>query len=110
MKNIAKVSLNEKEIGILWTTPWEIEITSALQSGENKLEIQVINLWPNRLIGDEQLPDDGIQNGQWPEWLLQGTPRPSKRLTFTSYKHYGKDSPLLESGLLGPVTLHKIKP
>ena len=110
VKNIAKVSLNEKEIGILWTTPWEIEITSALQSGENKLEIQVINLWPNRLIGDEQLPDDGIQNGQWPEWLLQGTPRPSKRLTFTTYKHYGKDSPLLESGLLGPVTLQKIKP
>ena len=63
-------------------------------------------MWPNRLIGDEYLPDDGIKDGKWPDWLLEGKKRTSGRYTFTTYHHYTKDSPLLESGLLGPVTIH----
>jgi hypothetical protein len=59
------------------------------------------------LIGDEQLPDDGIKNEQWPDWLLKGQPRTSGRFTFTSFKHYEKDAPLFASGLLGPVTIQQ---
>lgn len=109
VKNIAKVKLNGTDAGIVWCAPWQIDVTDALQSGENTLEVEVTNLWVNRLIGDEQLPDDGIVNGQWPDWYLQGTPRPSKRFTFTTWKHYKADSPLQPSGLLGPVCLIEAK-
>jgi len=57
------------------------------------------------LIGDEYKSEDGIRDEQWPEWLLNGTPRTSGRYTFATWKHFTKDSPLLESGLLGPVTI-----
>ncbi|MDR0394300.1 MAG: hypothetical protein LBH77_03995, partial [Tannerella sp.] len=56
---------------------------------------------------DEQLPDDGIENGKWPDWLLEGKPRTSERYTFASYRHYKKDSKLFESGLMGPVTIRE---
>jgi hypothetical protein len=105
VKNLARIKLNGKDLGVLWTAPWKLDITSALKEKDNHLEIEVANLWPNRLIGDEQLPDDGIKNDQWPEWLLNNQPRTSGRFTFTTYKHYQKDSPLFPSGLIGPVTI-----
>jgi len=72
--------------------------------------VEVTNLWPNRLIGDEQLPPDCEWNGPaikaWPDWLLQGKPRPNTgRIAFTTWRHYTADSPLLPSGLLGPVAV-----
>jgi hypothetical protein len=85
VKNIADVSLNGKHLGIVWTAPWRIDISSALKAGENKLRIEVINLWPNRLIGDAALPAE-------------------KRLTNTNIE-FKRDAPLLPSGLLGPVTV-----
>lgn len=107
VKNIAKVTLNGEDIGVVWCAPWQIDVTDAVKSGENALEVEVTNLWVNRLIGDELLPDDGIVNDSWPDWLLNGQPRPGKRYTFTTWKHYSADSPLQPSGLLGPVTLLK---
>ncbi|WP_255373057.1 glycosyl hydrolase [Chitinophaga sp. YR573] len=104
--NMARVKLNGKDVGILWTAPWKVDITDAVLKTNNQLEIEVINLWPNRLIGDEKLPDDGIKNeDQWPDWLLKGLPRPSSRYTFSTYKFYNKHSKLLKSGLTGPVTI-----
>ena len=105
VKNLARVKLNGKDLGVLWTAPWKVDITEVLKEKDNHLEIEVANLWPNRLIGDEQLPDDGIKDDQWPEWLLNNKPRTSGRFTFSTYKHYQKDSPLLPSGLIGPVTI-----
>jgi hypothetical protein len=105
VKNIARIRLNGKDLGTVWTAPWRVEITDAVKSKNNKLEIEVVNLWPNRLIGDEQMPYDGINNGKWPDWLLEGKQRTSGRYTFASCRHYKKDSPLFESGLLGPVTI-----
>ncbi|TKK71039.1 glycosyl hydrolase [Ilyomonas limi] len=105
VKNIARVKLNGKDLGVVWTAPWQVDITNAALAKGNQLEIEVANLWPNRLIGDERLPDDGIKNDQWPEWLTLGMPRRSKRFTFTTFRHYTATSPLLPSGLKGPVTV-----
>ncbi len=109
VKNFAEVSLNGHDLGVLWKPPFRVNVTTVAQAGSNKLVVKVTNLWPNRLIGDEQLPPDREWNGQelkaWPQWLLDGKPSPTGRLTFTTWHHWMKDSPLLESGLLGPVTL-----
>lgn len=109
VKNFAEVSLNGREFGVLWKPPYRVNITGAAKAGANKLVVKVTNLWPNRLIGDEQLPPDcewqGKQLKEWPQWLLDGKTSPTGRLTFTTWHHWTKDSPLLESGLLGPVIL-----
>ena len=109
VKNFAEVSLNGQDLGVLWKPPFRVNVTAAAKAGVNHLVVKVTNLWPNRLIGDEQLPPDVEWNGQqlaaWPQWLLDGKPSPTGRLTFTTWHHWTKDSPLLESGLLGPVTL-----
>ncbi len=107
--NLARVFVNGKDMGVVWAAPYQLKITDAVQSGENQIDIEVANLWPNRLIGDEKLPDDGIKDGKWPEWLLNNTPRTSKRYTFTTYRHYKADSPLIKSGLIGPVKILTVK-
>jgi hypothetical protein len=114
---IAEVRLNGRAAGTLWKPPYRIDITDAVQAGTNRLEVLVTNLWPNRLIGDEQLPPENEyrETGtnikdigeikRIPDWFLKNEPKPGKRITFSTWKHYSKDSPLLESGLLGPVRL-----
>ena len=109
VKNLAEVSLNGQPLGILWKPPFSMDITAAARPGKNLLQVKVTNLWPNRLIGDEQLPPDcewdGEKLARWPVWLLAGKPSPTGRLTFTTWHHWSKDDALLPSGLLGPVTL-----
>ncbi|MCX6997369.1 MAG: glycosyl hydrolase [Kiritimatiellaeota bacterium] len=107
---MAEVQLNGKPLGILWKPPYRVEVTSAVKPGNNTLEIKVVNLWINRMIGDEQLPEDSDRNGDgtlraWPKWLDEGKPSPTGRFTFTSWRLWKKDSPLVPSGLLGPVTV-----
>ena len=107
---MAEVELNGKPLAILWKPPFRVEITGAVRPGTNDLKIRVVNLWPNRMIGDERLPEDSKRraNGtleEWPKWLLEGKPSPSGRYTFATWRHWNKNSPLLESGLLGPVRL-----
>ena len=110
VKNFAEVTLNGNSFGVLWKPPFRVNITGAARPGTNSLVVKVTNLWPNRLIGDEQLPDDrewdGKQLKTWPQWVLDGKPSPTGRLTFTTWHHWSKDDALLESGLLGPVTLN----
>jgi hypothetical protein len=88
--NVAEVRLNGKPLGVLWTKPFRVEITQALKSGNNDLEIDIVNLWPNRLIGDAQLPPE--------KWFCK-----------TNVRKFTKDYPLLPSGLLGPVVLESKK-
>lgn len=90
VKNMARVRLNGKDLGVVWTSPWQVNLTDALRKKDNRLEIEVANLWVNRLIGDERYPDDGVRDDQWPDWLLNGTPRSSQRYTFTTYHYYKK--------------------
>ena len=87
---MAQVKLNGHNLGVLWKPPFRVDVTGALQPGRNTLEIRVANLWPNRMIGDAALPE-------------------AERFTWSSYEPFTKDSPLPESGLLGPVTLHSTK-
>ena len=108
LKNLGRIKLNGNDLGVVWTAPWRAEISGILKNKGNILEIQVANLWVNRLIGDEAFPWDGIENGKWPQWLLNGTDRESKRYTFTSHRYYTKDDKLQESGLLGPVTIKEV--
>lgn len=107
---MARVRLNGTDCGIAWKPPYRVDISRAAHAGKNELEIDVVNLWINRMIGDERLPEDGNWKDfetllEWPEWFRTGKPRPSERYTFTTCRHYKKDSPLAPSGLLGPVTV-----
>ena len=111
-------------MGVVWTAPWTIEIPATLlKSKNNQLIIEVSNVWVNRLIGDEQEPNDcewikgqmgdylpGHKAGSYlkafPDWFVKNEQRPSKgRFCFTTWKYFSKDSPLLSSGLLGPVRI-----
>jgi hypothetical protein len=108
---IAEVKLNGKLLGLLWKEPFLIDITHAVATGNNDLEISVTTLWTNRLIGDEHLPPENnySKDGpveELPAWVIQNLPNPGPRQTFSVWHNLEKNSPLLESGLLGPVTLH----
>lgn len=107
IKNVAQVFVNGKDCGIVWKKPFIADITDAVKAGQNRLEIQITNLWPNRLIGDEQqFPGKSWKPGSpYPEWLNGNKPDPSGKLTFTTHSPYTQDSPLMESGLLGPVRI-----
>ena len=83
---MAQVKLNGRDLGILWKPPFRADITGSLRPGANTLEIRVANLWPNRMIGDAALPE-------------------AERFTWSSWEPFKKDTPLLISGLLGPVRL-----
>ncbi|WP_036930478.1 glycosyl hydrolase [Prevotella sp. 10(H)] len=88
---MAKVWLNDEEVGTVWTYPWQVDISNYIKSGENKLKIEVVNLWVNRLVGDCLLPEG------------------SKPYTYTTFRHYNKDTSLSKSGLIGPVRLLEAK-
>ena len=107
---MAEVTLNAKPLGILWKPPYRVDVSDALADGENTLEVKVVNLWINRLIGDEQLPEDSERNPNgmlkaWPQWVQDGKPSPTGRYTFTTVRLWKKGDSLVESGLLGPVTI-----
>ncbi|WP_295715141.1 glycosyl hydrolase [Mucilaginibacter sp.] len=116
VKHLARVILNNKDLGVLWTAPWSVKLpANLLKPKENTLVIEVTNVWANRLIGDEQEPADtewlpGHREGhflkEFPDWFLNNQSRPSKgRYCFTTWNYFDKNSPLISSGLLGPVTI-----
>jgi len=107
---MASVRLNGKTLATVWKPPYRVQITHAAKAGKNALEVSVVNLCPNRMIGDEELPEDSARNPNgtlrgWPQWVLEGKPSPTGRHTFTTWRLWKKGSPLRESGLLGPVRL-----
>ena len=109
---MARVKLNGIQCGITWKPPYQVEVTSAVRPGNNKLEIDVVNLWINRMIGDEQLPEDSNWKDsetllEWPQWFKESKSRFSGRFTFKSCKnYYKKDTALVPSGMGGPVKLY----
>jgi alpha-L-rhamnosidase len=88
VKNLADVTVNGKPLGIVWHVPYRVDATSALKPGANELTIKVTNAWVNRLIGDQQ-PG-------------------AEKYTFTVIHPYKAGSPLLPSGLIGPVEISSV--
>jgi hypothetical protein len=102
-----------QDLGILWQPPFRLDLTAAAKPGDNALAVRVVNLWINRQIGDERLPEDSLRNPdgtlkEWPQWVKAGQPSPTGRFTFTSWRLWKQGDPLQESGLLGPVTLQVV--
>jgi hypothetical protein len=80
---MARVRVNGADCGVVWTAPWRVDIRRAVRTGTNTLEIEVANLWPNRMIGDAASPE--------------------RKFTQTTYRPFKASDPLMPSGLLGPV-------
>jgi hypothetical protein len=84
VREIARVTINGKDAGTVWAKPLMLRVDQFIKPGENKIEIEVTNLWPNRIIGDQQ-------------------PEAREHFTSTNITEYKADSPLIPSGLIGPV-------
>ncbi len=91
VRELASVRLNGRDLGIVWAPPFRVDITDAVKPTGNQLEIAVVNFWPNRIIGDASLPK-------------------GKHFTKTNIRKLTKSTPLMPSGLLGPVRLFKTAP
>jgi hypothetical protein len=107
---VGRVRVNGQLAGTLWKPPYRLPVTDFLRFGENRLEVDVTTLWPNRLIGDESLPAENEYDShgpikQLPAWYSAGEPKPGQRVTFSCWHHYGRQDPLLQSGLSGPAKL-----
>lgn len=114
----ARVRLNGQDLGVQMWSPYRFSISDILREGRNTLEIEVTNLWPNRLIGDERQYEDtaswkkngyqGYQLVEFPDWLKGASPQqPGERKTFATWKHWSEDDALIPSGLIGPVVINK---
>ncbi len=107
---MARAILNGHKLDLLWKPPWRLDVTGVLKPGLNTLSVEVTNLWINRMIGDQFLPEDSERNPdgtlkQWPNWLLEGKKSPTGRISFTTWQLWHKNDPLVASGLLGPVII-----
>ena len=89
LREICTVRINGRPAGTIWAMPYQLDVTGYVMAGKNSLELDVTNLWPNRIIGDAQ----------------PSNPHP---YTKTNIRKYTSDSPLLPSGLVGPVTIQII--
>jgi len=100
---LAQVRLNGKDLGVIWTAPWQVELTGALKAGANALEIEVTNPWANRLVGDAALPPE--QRITQSNMALRNGPRKGGEYTLRPYAGFSSEDMLQPSGLMGPVTL-----
>ncbi|MBQ6135930.1 MAG: nucleoside hydrolase [Kiritimatiellae bacterium] len=128
VRDIARVRLNGRDLGVAWHEPFEVAACDAAREGENVLEVEVTNGWHNRLLGDHLLPDDDCEWGperfhqcamdgskgacgrglrRIPDWAwnADGARPASNRVAFTSWDYFVGGEKPRPSGLLGPVTV-----
>jgi len=114
----AEVFVNGKSAGVLWKRPYKLDISDALMEGLNNIKVDVANLWVNRIVGDQELPDDcewttntgstakGLGLLKVPDWVIEGKESPTGRKAFVSWKwEHMKGKELKPSGLVGPVSI-----
>ena len=87
---MASVKVNGKDIGTTWIAPYRLKATHAVQEGVNTIEVEVVNVWRNRITGDKTLPE-------------------AARTTWLNVDGITPDEELIPSGLLGPVTIQTIE-
>lgn len=90
LTSMAKVTVNGKYAGGVWTAPYRLDITDLVKEGSNNLKIELVNNWMNRLIGDSNLPEGNSK-------------------TWTTFNPYTFEDPLQPSGLFGPVTISSVQ-
>lgn len=87
---MAKIHINGRYAGGVWTTPYKLDVTGLVQKGINEIEVEVVNTWVNRLVGDMRLP-----SSQWDVYCF--------------VNHHNPNTQPPASGLMGPVTLETVK-
>jgi hypothetical protein len=95
---VARVRINGRPCGVVWTDPWSVDVTPAVRPGRNDVQIEVANLWPNALIGDAKRPKDQRRYHTNITKLPNAWTYPLSALPSDKY-------PLRDSGLFGPVVL-----
>jgi hypothetical protein len=127
----ARVTINDRVVGTVWSPPYELEISDHVHTGINSVVIEVANVWTNRLIYDNSLPQEASYPDvlfhpddivpEWenvryypassmPDWYANNQPAPQqRRLTFTTYPLVRQDERLQVSGLLGPFRIVPIR-
>jgi len=93
---LAQVRLNGKDLGIIWTAPWQVELTGVLKPGKNELEIEVTNAWANRLVGDAALPPEK-------RITMSNMAFEKGKRTLKAFQGFASEDQLQPSGLQGPV-------
>jgi len=88
--HMARVFVNGKDLGLLWKKPYKVDIASAIVSGQQTLELRVIDSWANRMTGDARKPE-------------------AQRITYTSTQFYYPDDEPVRSGLIGPVKIQVVQ-
>ncbi len=121
VRDLVRVTVNGTDCGIWWHPPYARDVSHALRAGNNTLRLEVCNTWHNRLVGDERFPPDfefgtdrGADRGRaikgYPDWFLSGKTRPQAgRKGFVTWYYHRSDTPLIPSGLLGPVRLVQLE-
>jgi len=103
--DMARVTLNGKDLGIVWCAPWRVDVTDVVKAKGNQLEIEVVNRWINRLTGDQQPEDQNVRTLNWESGLLSGKSYKAGRYTYTTKNPCNRKTNLLPSGLIGPVRI-----
>ncbi len=105
ISKVGEVWLNDQPLGITWTKPYQFDVTNILKQGTNTIRIEIANVWSNRLKGD------AVTGKKFTNTNITSTIIPSPTMVTGDQTRYPwAKVPLIESGLLGPVTITSILP
>jgi len=104
LSKVGEVWLNDRHVGITWSKPYKLDVTNIIKPGENNLTIEVSNTWSNRLTGDA-ITGKNYTNTN----ILKTVIAKKGILPGDQTRVPWAEVPLIESGLLGPVSINTIQ-